>query len=37
MIDKLNRNDRGIPVVRQTVLIPGRWMEEATLRGRPAG
>jgi LacI family transcriptional regulator/LacI family fructose operon transcriptional repressor len=32
VIDKLNRNDRGVPSVRQTVLIPGQWVEGHTLR-----
>lgn len=31
VIDKLVRNDRGTPQVRQTVLIPGRWVEGETL------
>ncbi|WP_232766641.1 LacI family DNA-binding transcriptional regulator [Geminisphaera colitermitum] len=30
VIDKLNRNDLGIPALRQTVLIPGRWREGKT-------
>ena len=27
VIDKLNRNDRGVPALRQTILIPGHWHE----------
>ncbi|AHF90574.1 LacI family transcriptional regulator [Opitutaceae bacterium TAV5] len=36
VIDKLNRNDRGVPAVRQTVLIPGKWVEGHTLRSPAA-
>jgi LacI family transcriptional regulator/LacI family fructose operon transcriptional repressor len=31
VIDKLNRNDRGVPALRQTILIPGHWHEGRTL------
>lgn len=31
VIDKLNRNDRGVPALRQTILVPGRWHEGRTL------
>lgn len=31
VIDRLTRNDRGVPQVRQTVLIPGKWVEGQTL------
>ena len=27
VIDKLNRNDRGVPALRQTIRIPGHWHE----------
>lgn len=30
VIDKLMRNDRGIPAVRQTVLVPGKWVQGRT-------
>lgn len=32
LIDKMNRNDRGIPTTAQTVLIPGKWVEGSTFR-----
>ena len=31
VIDKLNRNDRGVPALRQTILMPGHWHEGRTL------
>jgi LacI family transcriptional regulator/LacI family fructose operon transcriptional repressor len=31
VIDKLNRNDRGVPPLRQTILMPGHWHEGRTL------
>lgn len=37
VIDKLNRNDRGVPAVRQTVLIPGQWVEGQTLKRQKMG
>jgi LacI family transcriptional regulator/LacI family fructose operon transcriptional repressor len=35
VIDKLNRNDRGIPAVRYTTLAPGSWHEGISLRPAP--
>jgi DNA-binding LacI/PurR family transcriptional regulator len=31
VMEKIARNDRGVPTIRQTVLIPGYWNEGATL------
>jgi DNA-binding LacI/PurR family transcriptional regulator len=36
VIDKINRNDRGIPARRNTVLTPGLWLEGRTLLPLPA-
>ena len=37
VIDKLNRNDRGVPALRQTILMPGHWHEGRTLAPRTRG
>jgi DNA-binding LacI/PurR family transcriptional regulator len=34
LIEKIIRNDRGIPELRKTTLTPGRWFEGTTLRER---
>lgn len=36
LIDKMNRNDRGIPTTAQTVLIPGKWIEGTTFHFLPS-
>lgn len=38
LIDKINRNASGIPALRNTILVPGQWVEGQTLKGvSPAG
>jgi LacI family transcriptional regulator/LacI family fructose operon transcriptional repressor len=35
LIDKISRNERGIPARRQTTLTPGQWVEGKTPRAGP--
>jgi len=34
VIDKINRNDRGVPAMQRTILTPGSWFEGTTLPAR---
>jgi len=39
VIEKIGRNDRGVPALRQTILTSGRWVEGSSLglTVKPAG